>query len=326
MSWQRELDVVVGVVGEAARLARDIRGQFSEPALLKADRSPVTVADLAVQAFVAHQLSQAFPEDPLVAEEDSVALRTPEGRPVLQSVVGVLHEAVPRLPVDHILETIDRGRGMPGERFWTFDPVDGTEGFVRGDQYVVALALIEQGRVALGVLGCPELALAGGPDAVGCVVYAARSHGAFRASLTGGDPVRLRVSSCREPRRAHVLRSFVGEHLDLTSFNDVIRSLRVEPAPTLLDSQAKHALIAAGQADLLIRLPTTQDFRDKIWDQAAGTILVEEAGGRVTDLGGAKLDFGCGRTLSRNHGLIASNGHLHDAVLEVLRNRSRVVL
>jgi len=86
----------------------------------------------------------------------------------------------------------------------------------------------------------------------------------------------------------------------------------------LMDSQAKHAVIAAGMAELMIRLPPTQEFHDKIWDQAAGSLIIEEAGGRVTDMRGHSLDFGTGRMLVRNEGVIASNGHLHAAVLDAL--------
>lgn len=86
-----------------------------------------------------------------------------------------------------------------------------------------------------------------------------------------------------------------------------------------MDSQAKHAVIAAGQADLLLRLPARPEFRDKIWDQAAGAIVLEEAGGRVTDMWGANLDFGAGRILANNEGVIASNGRLHVGLLDALR-------
>ncbi len=75
--WRRELDVAVGVVREAAILAREIRRQVGTQAFLKADQSPVTVADFAVQALVAHRLGRAFPDDPLIAEEDSAGLRGP---------------------------------------------------------------------------------------------------------------------------------------------------------------------------------------------------------------------------------------------------------
>ena len=319
--WQREFDVALGAVREGAVLAREIRQRIGEHALLKADRSPVTVADFAVQALVAHRLRHPFPDDQLIAEEDAASLRAPEARTILQSLLDALHTAAPELDSNQVLNAIDRGRGTPGERFWALDPVDGTQGFVRGGQYVVALALIVRGRVEIGLLGCPELALADERrDSVGSIVFGVRNRGAFRSLLRGDDFTPLCVSSCREPRNARVLRSFESEHIDLSTFNEIIRILEVEASPTLMDSQAKHAVIAGGHADLLIRLPAAREFRDKIWDQAAGSIIVEEAGGRVTDLRGASLDFGAGRFLTRNEGVIASNGHLHVAALDAVRS------
>jgi 3'(2'), 5'-bisphosphate nucleotidase len=88
-----------------------------------------------------------------------------------------------------------------------------------------------------------------------------------------------------------------------------------------MDGQAKQVLLAAGAAELLMRIPMDPDYREAIWDQAAGSLLVEEAGGRVTDLEGSPLDFTTGRRLLRNRGLVASNCLLHDAVLGVLPGR-----
>lgn len=89
-----------------------------------------------------------------------------------------------------------------------------------------------------------------------------------------------------------------------------------------MDSQAKYAVLAAGAGELYLRLlsPSKPDYRERIWDQAAGSILVEEAGGRVTDLHGLPLDFSQGRKLSRNHGILASNGLLHQVTLDGLRS------
>jgi 3'(2'), 5'-bisphosphate nucleotidase len=61
--------------------------------------------------------------------------------------------------------------------------------------------------------------------------------------------------------------------------------------------------------------PQRPDYRERIWDQAAGSILVEEAGGRVTDLDGKSLDFSWGRTLAANRGVLATNGVAHEIVL-----------
>jgi 3'(2'), 5'-bisphosphate nucleotidase len=303
--WQREFDVALRVVRDGALLARDIRQRIGDRAFLKADQSPVTVADFAVQALVAHRLGAMFPNDTLVAEEDATALRASAGRTMLQTVLAVVQRAAPDLDPTRVLDTIDRGRGAPGERFWTLDPVDGTQGFVRGGQYVVALALIVRGRVELGLLGCPELSLCDRPkDGVGAIACAVRNRGAFRASLTGHEFTPLRVSSCRDLHAAHVLRSFEADHIDLDTFNTIVRVLGVETQPALMDSQAKHAVIAAGRAELLIRIPATKSFRDKIWDQAAGSLIIEEAGGQVTDLRGARLDFETGRLLTRNEGVV----------------------
>jgi 3'(2'), 5'-bisphosphate nucleotidase len=317
--WQREFDVALAAVRDAAALARRIRDRSSGQPLAKADLSPVTVADFAVQALVADRLARAFPDDALVAEEDASALRSAAGRPLLESVLDALRPASPQLSSSEILDAIDRGRGTPGGRFWTLDPIDGTRGFIRGDQYALALALIEQGRVEIGLLGCPQLTddrQAG----VGWIACAVRNRGAFRAPLAGDDFAPLRVSSCSEPSNARVLRSFESEHIDLSTFNKIIELLAVKAPPTLMDSQAKHAVIAAGQAELLIRLPATPAFRDTIWDQAAGSLVVEEAGGRVTDLHGVPLDFAAGRLLARNQGVIASNGQVHVTVVDAIRH------
>jgi 3'(2'), 5'-bisphosphate nucleotidase len=250
--WQREFDVALGAVRDGARLARDIRQHVGDRALLKADRSPVTVADFAVQALVAHRLAEAFPDDPLVAEEDTAALRGSAGRTTLESVLAALRRVGSDLSANQVLELVDRGRGA-GERFWTLDPVDGTKGFVRGDQYVVALALIVGGRVEVGLLGCPKLSLSDRPgDDLGAIACAVKGRGAFRVPLTGHEFIPLRVSSCGDPHAARVLRSFEADHMDLDAFDAIVRTLGLEIQPTLMDSQAKHAVIAAGCAELAI--------------------------------------------------------------------------
>jgi 3'(2'), 5'-bisphosphate nucleotidase len=323
-SWREEFEVGLAAVREGALLARAIRRHASETSLLKPDQSPVTIADFAVQALIAHRLGQMFPDDPLVAEEESAALRTSAGQPMLDAVLASVRRTAPELDATRVLNLIDRGRAAPAERFWTLDPVDGTQGFVRGDQYVVALALIVGGHVAVGMIACPALHCpmpAPDEDAneIGWIACAVRGGGASAAPIHDGAFSPLHVSPHHDPSAARVLRSFDTSHIDLLRFNAIVETLGVENSPRLMDSQAKHALIAAGAADLLIRTPATKTFRDKIWDQAAGTLIVEEAGGRVTDLNGAPLDFGAGRLLATNEGLVASNGWLHHVALAAVQ-------
>jgi 3'(2'), 5'-bisphosphate nucleotidase len=117
-----------------------------------------------------------------------------------------------------------------------------------------------------------------------------------------------------------MLRSFEAGHTNTGQIGEVIDRLGVAADPVRMDSQAKYCVLAAGGGELLLRLlsPSKPDYREKIWDQAAGSIIVEEAGGRVTDIEGRRLDFSAGRTLDRNRGILASNGLLHARALAAL--------
>ena len=98
----------------------------------------------------------------------------------------------------------------------------------------------------------------------------------------------------------------------------MVQRLGIAVDPVRLDSQAKYAVVAQGQAEIYLRLPTRKDYQEKIWDHAAGSIVVEEAGGRVTDVLGKPLDFSQGRTLANNRGVVASNAAVHDRFLQTL--------
>jgi len=66
-------------------------------------------------------------------------------------------------------------------------------------------------------------------------------------------------------------------------------------------------------------MPTRADYLEKIWDHAAGALIVEEAGGTVTDITGRPLEFHHGRELAANRGVIVTNGRLHDRVIRTIR-------
>ena len=118
-----------------------------------------------------------------------------------------------------------------------------------------------------------------------------------------------------------MLRSFEAGHTNVGQIDQFADTLGIRAAPVLMDSQAKYAVLAAGKGDLILRLLSADqpDYREKAWDQAAGSLVVEEAGGRATDLDGRPFDFSAGRVLVNNHGVVVSNGHLHEAALRALR-------
>jgi len=335
-----EIRFALDTVRQASLLVRQVQAEMVSPALTKDDRSPVTVADFAAQALVAYRLVQAFPGDPLVAEEDAAELRplleeAQAGRStLLAQVTRFVSLPVPAAEARLVCDWIDRGSASSAPRFWTLDPIDGTKGFLRGDQYAVALALLVDGQVQIGVLGCPNLELKpqtgltnrgslipqiGGS---GALVVAVRSQGTWAAPLVDrGEFLRLRVTATSMPAQARLMRSFEAGHTNVDQIDVFARALGLQAAPVRMDSQAKYAVLACGGGELLLRLlsPSKPDYREKIWDQAAGSLVVQEAGGEITDLAGRPLDFSTGRTLANNRGVLASNSCLHAAALRVLQ-------
>ncbi len=319
-----EVRFAIDAVRRASLLVREIQAEMVSPALTKEDRSPVTVADFASQALVARLLEEAFPNDPLVGEEGADALRTPEEAATLEQVSTFVGRHLPQATPQNVCTWIDRGAANPASRFWTLDPIDGTKGFLRGDQYAIAFALLVDGQVQVGVLGCPNLSDAFRPDpsGPGSLVVAVRGEGTWFTPLDGEEHfTRLQVSEVTAPEQARVLRSFESGHTNVSQIDVFASRLGIAAEPVRMDSQAKYAVLAAGQGEIYLRLlsPKKPDYREKIWDQAAGSLVIEEAGGRVTDLQGRPLDFTAGRTLANNRGICATNGHLHPAALDALR-------
>ncbi|NPA07313.1 MAG: 3'(2'),5'-bisphosphate nucleotidase [Chloroflexi bacterium] len=314
---------------DAARVTRVVQQRLGTRAVTKADRSPVTAADFAAQAVVSAWLMTYDPDTPLLAEEDLATWRTIPNE-VRAWVLQAVHLVRPKARWDDVEAWLAHNRGVAHARMWVLDPVDGTKGFLRGAHYAVALALIDQGRIQWAGLACPRLApeaLLGESDParvsdMGVLAVAAPGVGAWWSPLISEENWRrLRVSSVANPAQARVLRSFEAAHTHEEQIDALMHVLGVHRPPVRLDSQAKYALLAAGAAEIYLRIPPPQrpDYKEKIWDQAAGALLVIEAGGRVTDLDGRALDFSQGLTLARNRGVLATNGLLHEPVLMALR-------
>jgi len=325
-----EIAFAIHTVRQASTLVQRVQAEMVSNALTKDDRSPVTVADYTAQALVGALLEEWFPDDPLVGEEDSSALRVRENSDTLAKITAFLGYVKPQATPETVCEWIDRGNAETAYRFWTVDPIDGTKGFLRGDQYAVALALVVDGQVRIGVLGCPNLSpdyllspdsREPVPDSSGALVIAVRGEGTWMTSLVNGQVfTRLCVSSRESASQARLLRSFESGHTNIGHIGELIDLLGIRAEPVRMDSQAKYAVLAAGGGDLLVRLLSSRqpDYREKIWDQASGSIIVEEAGGRITDLHGKPLDFTVGRRLERNRGILASHRQLHDVFVDAL--------
>ena len=208
-------------------------------------------------------------------------------------------EAVERM-IRERLESERPGDGIVGEelgtsgstvRRWVIDPIDGTKNYVRGiPVFATLIGLEEDGRIVAGVVSAPSL---------GRRWWAARGEGAFCNGR------RLSVSKIATIDESHItydsLTDF-DQHGGAVRFMSLMR--RCSRSRGFGDFWA-HMLVAEGAVEIAIEPAVAP------WDMAAIQVIVEEAGGRFTDLrGNARHDRGSG---------LSSNGLVHDAVLEYFR-------
>ena len=314
-----KVQTTIDAVIKAMQLCEQVQVEMvPTDAIQKADRSPVTVADFGSQALICKAIGDAFSDDVIVAEESAQALK--ENASLLERVTGYVNRFCKETPhsAETVCEWIDRGSGEVGPNFWTLDPIDGTKGFLRRDQYAIALAYIVDGTVQLGVLGCPNLPYQlNDEDAErGCLFVAIRGEGTRLYTKTGDFIEQVHVSEA-----AHrFAESFESTHGDSEAHGSIANALGITESPVRMDSQVKYGIVSRGEASLYIRLPNPAypDYRECIWDHAAGLIVVEEAGGTVTDANGIPLNFLTGKRMHENRGVVATNGKLHQHVLKAL--------
>lgn len=345
----REQEAAVKAVRLASHLCDHVQSQLKDAEKVeKDDSSPVTVADYGAQALTSWSLLRSLPdlEFKMIAEEDSDDLKAPEGAAMLRRITDLVNhtlseceEDAPLLTPDDVIDLIDAGRsdGGPSGRYWVLDPIDGTRGFVSMRQYAVCLGLLVDGEIGLGVLGCPNLPQwsvsdvdcneAGACDpydevGIGCCFAAHRGRGAFAGPLfnTEGLPtIPVHCNDLLAPEEVRFMESVEAKHSNHHLSAAVAEEIGLELPSLRIDSQAKYGALSRGDASIFMRFPP-DTYREKIWDHVAGVIVLEEAGGVVTDALGNPLDFSQGRYLPYlNGGLIAATPSMHRAIIAALK-------
>ncbi|XP_010484166.1 PREDICTED: SAL1 phosphatase [Camelina sativa] len=341
MAYEKELDAAKKAASLAARLCQKVqKALLQSDVQSKSDQSPVTVADYGSQAVVSLVLEKELSAEPLslVAEEDSGDLRKDGSQDTLERITKLVNDTLATeesfdgstLSTDDLLRAIDCGtsEGGPNGRHWVLDPIDGTKGFLRGDQYAVALGLLEEGKVVLGVLACPNLPLASiagannnnsSSNEIGCLFFATIGSGTYMQLLgSKSAPVKVQVSKVENPEEASFFESFEGAHSLHGLSSSIANKLGVKAPPVRIDSQAKYGALSRGDGAIYLRFPH-KGYREKIWDHVAGAIVVTEAGGIVTDAGGKPLDFSKGKYLDLDTGIIVANEKLMPLLLKAVR-------
>ena len=289
--------------------------------ITKDDKSPVTVADFAAQAIVGLSFRGCGVEE-MVGEEDATRLREDEA--VRNEVVEAVRRVIPDATADSVIEAIDSGDHAGGATgtFWTLDPIDGTKGFLRGGQFALALALIVDGQVEMGLMGCPHWGLVsdptGGsvqlPGSICCAVRGQGSH-AWGIGDSPSDAHQLRVADWSDDRAIRTCESVESAHTSHDASSQIVEVFSAHEA-IRLDSQTKYAVVASGAADAYLRLPTRPGYVERIWDHAAGSLVATEAGAIVTDITGKPLDFSKGRGLEDNRGVVCATPGVHARLIE----------
>ena len=238
-------DPLLDIAIRAALTAgEEIMRVYAEPFdfVQKSDQTPVTEADFAAERVIVKMLTAAFPDIPIVSEETA--------------------------PED--------GFKPPAARFWCVDPLDGTKEFIaKNGEFAVCIALIEDGRPAMGVVHGPAIG----------VTYAAHGPGTAIRIKDGGAPENI---GARLPAPEGIVVIHSRSHENSRRLAEYFED---KPAPILArnicGSALKFGVLAAGEADFYPRFGTTME-----WDTAAGQAILEAAGGCVLDLTGAPLAYG----------------------------------
>lgn len=207
-------------------------------------------------------------------------------------------------PDDGILseeEIDDISHRRSKRRVWIIDPIDGTAGFVNHDgDFAVQIGLAEEGVPILGVVLMPFH---------GILNYAVRGSGAFSVT-NGGDPKRIGTSSLTDLASLGLAAS---RNHPSSRMKQIIQHFGFRNCVRRGSVGLKVSLIAEQQADVYIH-PSP---RTKLWDTCGPQIILEEAGGRMTDLFGLDLRYDRIDLQNRN-GIVATNGASHIPVIEHL--------
>ncbi len=260
--WDHELRTLSDAIriagAEALRLASDGFETYT-----KADQSPVTSADLAVNQILQTHLLNMFPHDGWLSEEspDSPAR---------------LHKA----------------------RVWVIDPIDGTKAFIRREpEFCISVALVEAGRPVVAAIFNPS------------------TNELFSATRGGGLHLNHTPVSPHEHRadQQPVIALSLGEQQS-GRFKTVEAYATSRPMRSIAWALA---LAASGRIHAVATFESENE-----WDVAAGTLLIEEAGGTMHDGSGKVLGFN--RPEPRYRGIIATSRHCPDPVAQQLRSLSRM--
>ena len=217
-------------------------------------------------------------------------------------IVDGLHAA---FPTDFVLseeESDDPSKRVTNDRVWITDPIDGTWGFIKKDgDFAIQIGLADQGEPVVGVVYLP---------AHDRLYFSSKGNGSFVVKESG-EPLRLEAS--RKTDFAEMNLAVSRNHRS-PKINRIVSDFGLQREIQRGSVGLKVGLVAEAVADLYIHLSP----RTKFWDTCAPQIILEEAGGTLTDLFGERIRYEISDV--QNHGgIVAANGAAHAEIIRRLR-------
>ena len=268
--YEKELEIAQAIARKAGALILEYYAkEIIAEEKLGVDNfyEPVTEADRMASRVIVDALSEAFPDDAVLSEEEK----------------------------DDPLARLTK------KRAWIIDPIDGTAGFVQKDgDFAVHIGLAEGGEPVAGIVYLPNFDV---------MYFASKGSGTF--VVRDGETTKLSVS--KKDRFAQMKLAVTRHHWS-NRMNRVIKEFGFRNHCRRGSVGLKIGLIAEGKCDIYIHLSP----RTKLWDICAPQIILEEAGGKLTDIFGSRARYDI-EDLQNHNGILASNGVAHDEAVKRLR-------
>jgi len=302
VGYRKELSLAVDLVKQASKITEWFRTKNSL-SFTKKDDSPVTLADFACQIFIISSIKKYFPEDQIIAEEESSAFLDLDA----ENIIKRCYTSLNIIFEENLKDTLNY-RGPSSKRQWTVDPIDGTKGFQKGLAYAIGMGFMIQGEPTVCAIGVPNY-----KNTSLTIFSAEKNHGA-KVSYGDQNFAKISVSNKNDFKKFRICHSL---HYNKPWVLDFARSIGISNVIPL-DSMAKLCMVADGSSELYIKPLNMQ--RSFTWDFLPGELLIKEAGGKITDIRGNPIQYVNDKCKITAPGLIASNGIMHEELLNALKS------
>jgi 3'(2'), 5'-bisphosphate nucleotidase len=280
MAYEKEMEAAIAAAFRAGKKILEVYGTEDFQVEFKSDDQPVSLADKLSNIELCSLLHTTFPTYGILTEE------------------GVESTANQKLE-DSLQKSYQTWKTC--EFVWVIDPLDGTKDFIkRTGEFGVHIGLIKNGQPILGVNYYP---------ATNVMYQAIKDEGAYKCF--GNKSQRIFIRDVQNLKEMVIVASASSPDPKLQEFT---REQQWNEPLKIGSLGLKLCLIAEGSADLYVLL----NNKAKFWDVCSPQVILEEAGGRITDLNCKPLNYSSGK-INFETGIIATNGKIHEPVVRLLQ-------